>query len=80
MVDKVLGHRRRPHRGLEFLTHWTGADEDTVAWEPVGSFIHGCPEPWLQYCSEAGLTMDLREILESRGKPWDDWLASGGDD
>ena len=73
VVDKVLGHRYHPQRGLEFLTHWKGAHEEARAWESAASFFHGCPEPWLHYCSEAGLSVDLREVFEARGSVSNAW-------
>ena len=71
VVDEVLGHRKHPQRGLEFLTHWTGAHEEARAWESAASFLQGCPEPWLQYCSDVGIHLDLHKVMESRGQPGD---------
>jgi hypothetical protein len=79
VVDRVMGHRHHPTRGLEFLTHWAGTGDDEVAWEPVAAFIHGCSEAWLQYCSLAGISMDLKAIVGSRGKPWDVWIGPGSE-
>ena len=67
-VDKVLDHRPHPVHGLEFLVHWTGRDQDFLAWEPAGGFLGGCPDPWLGYCYEKGLVLDLPRAVESIGK------------
>jgi len=55
VVDRILDHRSIPGRGLEFLTRWLTREQDFVAWEPAGSFLHSCPDPWLAYCHEKGL-------------------------
>ena len=68
VVDRILGHRQHPVHGLEFLAHWVGRGQDFEAWEPAGSFLNGCPDPWLSYCHEKGLTLDLPRVVESLGK------------
>lgn len=65
VVDQVLGHRPHPVHGYEFLTHWTGRGQDFEAWEPAGSFLHGCPDPWLAYCHDKGLALDLHQVVDA---------------
>jgi hypothetical protein len=68
VVDLVLDHRSHPVRGLEFLAHWTGKEQDFLAWEPAGSFMYGCPDAWLAYCHKKGLVVDIHQAVESIGK------------
>jgi hypothetical protein len=65
VVDCVLDHRPHPIHGFEFLTRWATGGTDFLAWEPAGSFVRGCPDPWLAYCQEKGLTLDLHQVIES---------------
>ena len=68
VVDRILEHRSHPVHGLEFLAHWIGREHGFMAWEPAGSFLHGCPDPWLFYCHAKGLVLDLPMVVESIGK------------
>ena len=68
VVDRILEHRPHLVHGFEFLTHWVGKGQDFVAWEPAGSFLHSCPDPWLAYCHKEGLSLDLPQVVESIGK------------
>ena len=68
VVDKVLEHREHPTRGLEFLVHWVGPDQDFLAWESAGNFLHGCPDAWLTYCHNNDLTVDVHQAVESLGR------------
>ena len=68
VVDQVLDHRSQPVRGLEFWVHWLGREKIFTAWEPAGSFVNSCPDPWLSYCREKGLHLDVLRVVESIGK------------
>ena len=63
VVDRVLDHRSHPVHGVKFLTHWITRERDFTAWEPAGSFLHSCPDPWLAYCRERGLQLDLPQMV-----------------
>ena len=60
-VERVLRHRFRRDGALEFLTHWAGTPEHESSWEPVGSFLAGCSQPWLEYCWERNVGVELFE-------------------
>ena len=68
VVDRVMDHRKHPTRGLEFLVHWVGKGQDFSAWEPAGSFLNSCPDPWLTYCHRKNLCLDIPRVVEALGK------------
>jgi hypothetical protein len=68
VVDRILEHRAHPSHGLEFLAHWVGQNQISLAWEPAGIFLHGCSDAWLAYCHEKGLALDLHQVVDAIGR------------
>ena len=63
-VERIDGHRFRGGK-LQFLTRWTGWSEEERTWEPVGSFVHRYAAPFVKYCKENGLRIDVTEHLRT---------------
>ena len=59
MVERILDHRRNTHGDLEFLTRWSLAAIAEDSWEPASRFVADCCQPWLQYCLDREVPVDV---------------------
>ena len=59
VVERILDHRRNAHGDLEFLTRWSLAAIAEDSWEPASRFVADCCQPWLQYCLDRELPVDV---------------------
>ena len=56
IVEKILGHFEKDGK-LFFNVKWEGWEDPTP--EPVGNFIHRYSAPWVRYCREHGVHVDV---------------------
>ena len=66
IVEKIIGHRRKPDGTEEFLTHWRGYPREEATWEPPNHFFHRYSADFVDYCQQNGLNPPILRYLRNR--------------
>ena len=64
--SKILDHRavkRHCVYKMEFLLRWQGYSADHDSWKPAENFLPGYNLPWVRYCLEKQIALDISELL-----------------
>jgi len=62
VVEKVLSHFEKNGKKY-FLVKWEGWEDPTP--EPVGNFFHRYSAPFIKYCRENGVAVDILSELSA---------------
>ena len=65
-VEKILDHMvvcRNNTDKLCFLVKWEHYSQEHSTWEPAGNFLPGYNLPWVRYCIDKNIAMDIKQLL-----------------
>ena len=71
-VSKILDHRPVKRHGvdqMEFLFRWQGYTADHDSWEPAENFLPGYNLPWVRYCLDKKIALDITQLLPVGSPP-----------
>lgn len=72
-VERIVEHNTKPCsitglNKLYFRVRWKGFGEKDDTWEPAESFLPGYNVPWVRYCRDKGIALDIIQALPSHGR------------